>query len=137
MPRELQGHKVNPANDKLAVEVLDEPGHGGACHRYRIIDLDSRARATAEPPDSGNWTPATVYTDIYFQNGPIAEVGVNGVTHEALIAIVIDRLECFQRGDYASKFNADALEHLKMAQMRLRARTRERMERGVEGTHEK
>jgi hypothetical protein len=33
-----------------------------------------------------------------FQNGPIAEVGVNGVTHEVLLAIVADRLRSFQKG---------------------------------------
>lgn len=117
--RELTGHKVNPANDQLTVTVLDEPGQGGACHEYDIT--------------GGNAVP----THIRFQNGPIAEVGVNGVTHEALIAILIDRLEGFQAGEYANEYNDKALQKLKRAQEILQERTKERMARNVEGTHEK
>lgn len=31
--RELHDHKVNPANDTLTIEVVDEPGAGGANSR--------------------------------------------------------------------------------------------------------
>jgi len=34
---ELHGHKVNPANDKLKVFVLDDAGSGGAHHVYAIL----------------------------------------------------------------------------------------------------
>lgn len=116
--RTIETHKVNPANDLLKITVLDEPGHGGACHNYLI-----------EEPSSG-------FININFQNGPIAEVGINGVTHEALLAILIDRLEGFQSGLYACDANAAALYHLIRAQECLHARTKERMARGVEGTHQ-
>jgi hypothetical protein len=122
--RELTGHKVNPANDKLLVEVMDEPGQGGACHRYQITIPRDVARDTD-----------TVRYAINFQNGPIAEVGVNGLTHEALIAILIDRLQAFQAGPFANGYNATALSHLEDAQSALLERTRERMARNVEGTH--
>lgn len=115
--RELTGHRVNPANDVITIGVLDGPGAGGACHQYRL----------QWPGDSG--------IRIEFQNGPIAEAGVNGVTHEALLAVLIDRLESFQLGPFASDYNAIALAHLHSAQSTLLARTRERMARGVEGTH--
>jgi hypothetical protein len=74
---------------------------------------------------------------IIFQNGPVSVDGngVNGITHEALLAILIDRLEGFQAGPYANPHNAKALNHLREAQTALQARTRERMARGVEGTH--
>lgn len=72
---------------------------------------------------------------IPFQNGPINEVGVNGHTQEAYLAILIHRLECFQAGPYKGKFNEHALTHLEEARMWLLERTRERMARGVEGTH--
>lgn len=121
--RELTGHKVNPANDVLRVLVLDEPGSGGANHHYEI-QIPSR-----EP----NSTATT--TSVRFQNGPIAEAGVNGLTHEALLAILIDRLECFQAGKFANDYNAAALDHLRSAQGVLLDRTRERMSRNVEGTH--
>jgi len=117
--RELTGHKVNPANDKLTVTVLDEPGAGGACHRYVISGMNS-----------GN----VLHVELGFQNGPIAEAGVNGITHEVLLSILIDRMEGFQSGPYANEHNAAALFHLQTAQAELLARTSERMTRGVEGT---
>lgn len=72
-----------------------------------------------------------------FQNGPVKEngEGVNGITHEVLLAILIDRLMGFQSGQYANDFNAKALAHLQMALETLHQRTREREARGVEGTN--
>jgi hypothetical protein len=121
--RELNSHKVNPANDKLTVAVLDEPGSGGACHVYEITGY--------LPPNDA--FPGV--TRLEFQNGPIAEAGVNGITHEALLAVLIDRLECFQKGRFANSYNQRALEHLVGAQESLKDRTRDRVARGVEGTH--
>jgi hypothetical protein len=116
--RELTGHKVNPANDQLTVTVRDGPGAGGACHEYEI-----------RLPDGSGLRLA-------FQNGPIAETGVNGITHEVLLAILMDRLEGFQSGPFRSDYNENALYHLMQAQTILQARTKERMARGVEGTHQ-
>ena len=128
--RELAGHKVNPANDKLVVEVVDEPGSGGASHRYRITGFNSDTNPS-KAPDEQNIVGAT----FLFQNGPIAEVGVNGITHEALLAILIDRMEAFQSGPYMCEENAAALAGLLSAQHWLQQRTKKRMDRGVEGTH--
>lgn len=72
-----------------------------------------------------------------FQNGPIKEEGVNGVTQEALTAIVQHRLECFQNGPYACHDNQMALDRLHEAKHWLFKRTLDRMQRGVEGTHKK
>lgn len=115
--RQIHTHQVNPVNDALSIHVMDEAGHGGACHVYRIGFPDGSTQ------------------DISFQNGPIKEVGVNGLTHELLLAILIDRLECFQKGPYACDQNGAALEHLRDAVEWLHARTLERIDRGVEGTH--
>lgn len=131
--RELTGHKVNPANDKLEVTALDLPGAGGACHLYQIHGFNTVTNPS-DPFVERHGAPAT-YATILFQNGPIAEFGVNGVTHEALLAILIDRLGSFQNGPYANDYNATALRALEEAQDALLARTRERMARGVEGTH--
>lgn len=120
--RELTGHRVNPANDEIRIEVLDEPGAGGACHEYGL----------SWPLKGSHDGFADVR--VSFQNGPIAEVGVNGVTHEALIEILIDRLKSFQAGPYACDENASALQWLAHAQSMLLSRTRKRMKRGVEGT---
>ncbi len=115
--RMLNEHKVNPANDLIDVYVMDEPGAGGANHEYEARLPDGKV------------------TRISFQNGPINESGVNGLTQEVLLAIVIDRLRAFQRGTFACRENALALTKLEEAQHWLLHRTRERMARSVEGTH--
>ena len=129
--RVLTGHIVNPANDKLRIRVMDEPGAGGASHLYEIGGFDT------ETNDSDLGKHAYVAMDVLFQNGPINEVGVNGITQEALLEIVADRLRSFQSGPYACRENAIALTKIEEAQMWLQRRTLERMRRGVEGTHEK
>lgn len=128
--RELNGHKVNPANDVLSITVADEPGSGGASHRYVISGYN-----TASNPSLSSAAPDGCSTTVLFQNGPIGEVGVNGLTHEALLAIIIDRMSAFQKGPYSCRENALALTKLEEAQHWLLHRTRERMARDVEGTH--
>lgn len=118
--REIRTHIINPANDRLNITVLDEPGAGGACHEYLVrLGVD------------GGYGPL-----FKFQDGPIAEVGVNGVTHEALLAILIDRLQSFQAGAYSCRENAIALTKCEEALLWLGKRTRDRMARGVEGTNQ-
>lgn len=133
MHRELTDHKVNPANDVLAVIATDEAGDGGASHRYVIRGYD----ASTNPAIRKDLHDDATGLSILFQNGPIGEVGVNGITHEALLAILCDRMRGFQSGPFANRYNALALTKLEEAQMWLNRRTVERMQRGVEGTHEK
>lgn len=122
--REIDDHKVNPANDKLTVEVLDEPGAGGANHVYQVRGYHNKD------------TDETA-TVIRFQNGPINEAGVNGLTQEVLLSIVADRLRSFQAGPFSCRENALALTKIEEAQHWLQQRTLARMRRGVEGTHNK
>lgn len=133
--RELTDHKINPANDTLRIEVTDEPGAGGANHRYEITGFDTSRNPSST--DRGGYVSSFSRHVILFQNGPINEVGVNGVTQEALLAIVADRLRSFQAGPYACRENALALTKIEEAQHWLLSRTRGRMSRGVEGTHAK
>lgn len=78
-----------------------------------------------------------VYATIDFQKGPIKENGVNGCHNEDLIAIVIDRLQCLNQGDFACRENSIAITKLEEALMWLRKRTDDRVKRGVEGTSNK
>jgi hypothetical protein len=130
--RELLGHIVNEVNDKLRIRVLDEPGSGGAHHLYVISGFDP----DRNPSEKHLQECEPFGVPVLFQNGPISEVGVNGITHEALLAILIDRLGMFQAGPFACFENGVALDCLRQAQNALLLRTRKRMERGVEGTHE-
>lgn len=70
-------------------------------------------------------------TDIQFQNGNPLEVGPNGVTMEALLAIVADRLECLQSGKFACPENQAALFDVRGALEALQSRTRDRIARDV------
>lgn len=123
--RELTSHKVNGLNEKLQIFVLDKPGQGDACHEYQIWQLQSTSDEVNE------------IHEIRFQKGPIAESGVNGISGEALLAIVEDRLIGFQSGQFACRENAIALTKIQEAMMWLQKRTMDRVRRGVEGTNQK
>lgn len=128
MKRELTSHKVNGLNEDLEIVVCDEPGCGNACHVYQINYCLNPG--TAE----GGVSPMC---RIEFQNGPVKEAGINGITQEVLLAIVEDRLTGFQSGQYACRENAIALTKIQEAMMWLQKRTNDRIKRGVEGTHQK
>jgi len=81
--------------------------------------------------------PISPLSQIRFQEGPIKECGVNGVCNEDLIAMVIIRLEHFQKSEFACRDNAIAITKLEEAMLWLRKRTVAREARGVEGTHVK
>lgn len=127
--REITDHKVSPVNDTLTITTADDPGADGANHAYRIMGYDSLTN-----PSADNY-PALDKCSIVFQNGPISVAGVNGITQEALLAIVADRLRSFQAGPYACIENAQALGYVEAAMNVLKSRTLARMARGVEGTH--
>ncbi len=107
------------------VQVLDEKGQGNANHEYAIVEV--------APPESTE--PLRFLGTVSFQNGPIKEFGVNGVTNEDLLAIVVDRLRGFQSGEFACNANQHALAHTENAFTALFGRTKEREARGVEGTN--
>jgi len=128
MTRVITDHTVSGDQAvQLSVTVTDAPGQGGANHRYHI-DWTGDTTWKNDQPNS---------LDIHFQEGPIKEFGVNGITQEALLAIVIDRLRSFQAGPYACRENAIALTHIEEALMWLQRRTVARIKRGVEGTNQK
>lgn len=102
------------------VICLDEPGAGGACHNYEVRPI--------APSDD------VPFAAVGFQNGAIKEAGVNGCFNEDLIAIVIDRLQGFQSGEFKCRENALAITKLEEALHWLNHRTAEREARGVEGT---
>ncbi len=123
------------ANHQLTIEVTDEPGQGGANHLYMIKGFYTASNGS--DPFRARYGESAKHATVLFQNGPIKEVGVNGVTHEALLVIVIDRLRSFQAGPFASSDNEHALADCLSALSWLQERTRKRIARGVEGTHAK
>ncbi len=112
--------------------TADQIGPGGAFHHYRLTWQQTH---DFRKPDDADFNPTGVL-DVHFQNGPIQEAGVNGVTQEALIGVAIHRLRCFEAGEFACAENAAALGHLEQALVYLNARTADRRRRGVEGQNE-
>ena len=115
-------HLALTPTDKALTITADDRDHekgGGMSHDYDI---------TLTTPGGG-----TIVNRIHFQRGAIAEHGVNGITNEALIAIVVDRLLGAQDGPFKCRENALAITALEAASLWLARRTLDRMSRGVEG----
>lgn len=133
--REITTHRVEGkggGKDTTRILVRDEPGQGGACHWY-TVDNPASQEVIDEAAAQGQEVAWPDLLSIHFQNGPIQEVGVNGVQQEHLLAVVEDRLACFQAGPFANRYNAKALEYVQMALEMLHRRTTDRLARGVEG----
>lgn len=118
--------EVNIGTKKYSrVACLDESGVGGACHEYEIRSAERNLLLDA----------SAIFSEVRFQNGPVKEAGVNGCHQEDLLIIVIDRLQHFQRGEFACRENDLALQKVEEALHWLRHRTNGRIARNVEGTH--
>lgn len=103
---------------------MDRPGPGGAPHQYEVFTQ----------PEEGEM--GVSLCRIHFQEGPIKEQGVNGIQHEDLLDILIDRIAHFQEGPHACEENAAALLRLEDAKAHLLKRTARRTAAGTEGTSE-
>lgn len=120
--------KVNiGTNNYTEVYAIDESAFN-ANHRYIIIDSEDNIKSEVG---------ARTYAEIRFQKGPIKENGVNGCHNEDLIAIVLDRLQRLNQGDFKCRENSIAITKLEEAMMWLNKRTADRKARGVEGTSQK
>ena len=114
--------KREKLNDVYAV---DEQGNGGANHTYDIKwDADNNGYISTQR--------------IQMQNGARKlSNSVHGVIDTDLLEIVRHRLQCFQKGDFASRDNAVALTHIEEALMWMNRRVEDRIERSVLGTNNK
>ncbi len=104
-------------DENLRLWVNPIPGPGNGRHFYAVYGVGDNK----------------LLANIQFQNGPIFEHGVNGITNEILLEIVADRLRDFQRGPYPCPENESALQNVNAALDHLYTRTRNRQLRGVEG----
>ena len=109
------GHRV--------VTRVGAPTAGGAFACYAV-------RAAADP------TARHPLGDVAFQFDTIPTVGVQGWTNKALLAVILDRLRCFQASPYQCVENAEAILHVVEAIAALERRTVDRRARGVEGRHQ-
>lgn len=125
--RHLKDHELRERDQTLIVEAVSETGPGGTCHHYEISSFDTKDNPYAHRAIP-RWT-----TSLVFQHGPVPLNGRNGITQEALLAVVVDRLRCFQAGPFPCAANAQALALVEEALEVLKGRTRDRITRHVEG----
>lgn len=69
-----------------------------------------------------------------FQEGPIKENGLNGISNEDLLIMVMTRLQAFQCSDYKCVENQEAIDAIDEALRSLNSRTTNRISRNAEGT---
>lgn len=116
----LTSHIVTDSDKSVEVLVKDEAHERTkAHHEYDVL------------------VNGEVSCEVRFQKGPVLENQLNGITGEALLAVVKHRLECFQSSEFACRENAIALTKIDEALLWLEKRTRDRIKRGVEGKQEK
>ena len=120
--------KVNIGTNRFTEVFATDDVAFNANHEYIVV------AAPAEGEEIGLDNP---YVKVNFQKGPIKENGVNGCHNEDLIAIVIDRLQCLNQGDFACRENSIAITKLEEALLWLNKRTQDRIARNVDGTSQK
>ena len=125
--RMITEHRVNDCNRAITLEAGDTDRTTGGVYEYSVSYEYSVRGAAQESP------PVPVRLELEFQRGNPKEVGINGLTNEVLLAILIDRARAFQAGQLASEGNARALGGLLEAREAFMDRTVERLQRGVEG----
>ena len=119
--RNIETHKVagDYFGEKTKVQAISGKGNGGADFKYRIsagINGKDECRDVI----------------IRFQQGN-PEDQINGISNEALLAVVLDRLEGWQSGDFPSPDGRLLIAHLATALDLMQKRTKDRIERGVIG----
>lgn len=101
------------ADPEIRVEVVDEPGSSGCSDQYRIkFPYLWNKAASGDPPVMVRGL-GTFY--LKFQHGHASEVGPNGISEQALLAILQDRLQCRAKGPYHDSLRLRALQHLDAA----------------------
>ncbi|MDD3415507.1 MAG: ABC transporter ATPase [Lachnospiraceae bacterium] len=109
---------------------MDEVGPGNAHHYYLIQGT--------EPEKTRDGKLEVMEAILIFQTGARYQEGsLSGVIDSDLLEIVRDRLTGFQSGDFASEYNAKALEHVELALMYMNRRVEDRIERNVLGTDQR
>lgn len=124
--RPLTDHKNNKFNREcIEVVTADLRQSDNAHHAYKInVYHDYTTGMDAVPVEE---------VVLNFQNGGLKEVGANGITDQALIAIVLDRVRSFNDGKFRCRENSMVVTKLEEAMMWMEKRSNDRAHRGVEG----
>lgn len=79
-----------------------------------------------------DWTAGPRSGSVQFQLGPVKQVGLNGLTNEAMLAILIHRTK-YLDSKFPCNENKHAIEAMQSALNAFESRTKGRIDRGVEG----
>lgn len=100
--------------------------------------FDAHNHVDEDGKPAGGYVHA-VGIEIEWQNGPLGRNEhrrePNGAFVETVIAAAKQRIEFYETTEFKCHANQVALGHLEMALRALNERTKDREERGVEGTH--
>ena len=126
MSREITTHKGGLLNDQLTIIAppLEKTNDLGD-HLYGVL----YDRYPGQP-----CSPKGQCQILFHAGNPKDEI--RGISNEALMAILIDRYESFQRGPFAHHINEHTIAMLKCAMVLQQERTHERSMRCVEGKQE-
>lgn len=119
--RQVKYKDVTMMKDNIEITAGDA-GPGGASLRYRLVH-------------SGPGGDDDLII-LNFQNGDPAKL-VNGITNEALLSVVLDRLQGFAKGPYPSRETSIAITKIEEALLWMFSRSLDREDRGVLGKLEK
>jgi hypothetical protein len=111
---------------------------------FNANHITIEAQGIGDPPVRGDSYTILVHdrdalveeVELNFQRGGLNDLDgrPNGITDEALLAVVLDRLRKFNDSPYRCRQNSLAITKIEEALMWLRDRSEERTRRGVEGT---
>ncbi len=116
-------HDGHGLNEALIIEA-DDIGAAGASHHYTVkIKVGDALVGVA---------------DIQFQRGPRNDPASRpGILDSVLLAIVADRMECFNKGEYSCRENAIIKTKVEEALHWMKHRADDRARRNVLGTYAK
>jgi hypothetical protein len=120
-----EAHIIHTDHNGLAVEAV-----------FGLATIDTDDNGTVEV-DVESGSLYLVRIDgrdmvVPFQNGTVSERGVNGLTNEALLAILIHRTTVLNN-KFPCAENQDAITHMQAALTCFEARTNRRIAKGIEG----
>ena len=117
-------------NPDLSDEAFDQLLAGQAVEGVTAYKPATFYQISANPESIDYTNPFDIH--IHFQDGPTVIDGVNGVTNESLLKILIHRTK-YHDGKFPSEQNKQAIASMEAALAAFDARTAERQARGAEG----
>ncbi|EXQ87229.1 hypothetical protein J670_1287 [Acinetobacter baumannii 1058283] len=126
----LIDHFLGYANRELKPQEIDKVVNGEMVEGITAYAQGHYYKISANP-ETQNAKDFEI--SLHFQDGPIPEHGVNGVTSEALLKVLIHRTKTLDK-KFPSKLKKKAIIYMESALEEFNKRTAERRARGVEGT---